>query len=93
MFWVMADPGMGKSAFAASLVEYLRPRQQLLGCFFCKYGQKSRSKAEAILTSIAYQIAESFPETRESILAASSQLGVPGKTLQDKVSLLIGRPL
>jgi len=44
-----------------------------------------------ILISIAYQIAESFPE---SVLAASSSQRVaPGTTLQDKVSLLIGRPL
>jgi len=43
LFVVLADAGMGKSVFAASLIRNLRAKNQLLACYFCKHNDKERS--------------------------------------------------
>jgi hypothetical protein len=62
LFWILADAGMGKSAFAASLVRKSILTDRLLAVFFCKYGEAQRSDGANIIKSIAYQIAEKLPE-------------------------------
>jgi hypothetical protein len=93
MFWILAHAGMGKSAFSASLIDYMRPRGLLLGCFFCKYGQSSRSNGLSIITSLSQQLAENFPECRGDILLASTKINNPDMTLQEKMMVLIIKPL
>ena len=67
LFWICADSGMGKSAFAASLCDAFEKRQRLLGVFFCKYGTKSRSDGKSIIKSFAYQCSQALPECLESM--------------------------
>jgi hypothetical protein len=93
MFWILAEAGMGKSAFSASLIDYMNPRGLLLGCFFCKYGQSSRSNCLSIITSLSQQLAENFPECRGDILLASTKINNPDMTLQEKMMALIIKPL
>eukprot|EP01031_Cornospumella_fuschlensis_P026053 gene26053-31456_t len=100
LFWVLADAGMGKSAFAASLVEYLEPRGRLAACFFCRHGHRNRSKEEAVVMSLVLQIAERFEACRGDILRelrameqASRGGGVSGLSLRDRIAALLLAPL
>lgn len=68
LFWVQAEAGMGKSAYAASLIFNLRISNQLLGVFFCRYGDKDRSDGENIVLSLAYQIAENYEEYQSRLI-------------------------
>ena len=74
MFWIQAEAGMGKSAFAASLHAYYSIRKRLLGVFFCRYGAKNRSEGKNVIKSLAYQIARRFPESREKMLEGAKLL-------------------
>jgi hypothetical protein len=58
---------MGKSAFAAYLVQYFKSLERFLGGFFCQYGQESNNSRN-ILKSLACQIATYLPESRPFIL-------------------------
>eukprot|EP01031_Cornospumella_fuschlensis_P025154 gene25154-30378_t len=97
MFWVLANAGMGKSAFAASLVEYMQPRGRLAACFLCKHGNRARSQEEAVLRSLAFQVAHRFPECRDAVvseLRALQQAGAAaGQSLRDKMAALLCGPL
>ena len=67
LLWICAEAGMGKSAYSASLVQYFRLQERLLGVFFCQYGQVSRNNSRHVIKSLAYQIATYLPESRPFI--------------------------
>jgi hypothetical protein len=46
VFWIQADPGMGKSSFAATLRKKLKDEQRLLGSFFYRDTEKNDSPAK-----------------------------------------------
>eukprot|EP01031_Cornospumella_fuschlensis_P028635 gene28635-34570_t len=97
MFWVLADAGMGKSAFVASVVEYMEPRGQLAACFFCKYGNRNRSNEEAIMLSLVYQVAERYPECRSLIVSEMRRIREEtvwrGMSFKEKMTALFFSPL
>jgi hypothetical protein len=64
VFWLRSDPGMGKSAFAASLVHKLQApdRRAFLAVFFCRFGDQRRLSPEALVRSLAAQCAAHLPE-------------------------------
>jgi hypothetical protein len=74
LFWVLAEAGIGKSAFAASLVCKLILTNRLLAVFFCKYGVSKRTDGANIIKSIAYQIAEKLPECLPKMIEESTKL-------------------
>lgn len=67
LFWVCAEAGMGKSAFAAAVVQNLTFQHRLLAVFFCVHSDKKRSDAFEVIKSIAYQIAVNLPACRDDI--------------------------
>jgi hypothetical protein len=74
LFWVLADAGMGKSAFAASLIGQSILSDRLLAVFFCKYGEAKRSDGVNVIKSLAYQIAENLPECMTKMKEACAKL-------------------
>jgi hypothetical protein len=59
MFWIRADPGMGKSAFAAALTKKLKDENLFLGAYFCQYTSSNES-ASKIIRSWAAQSCENL---------------------------------
>jgi hypothetical protein len=68
VFWVRADPGMGKSAFAASLSKKLKADGRFLGAYFCRYTVSNES-ASKIIRSWAAQCCESLSAQSSSSCA------------------------
>jgi WD40 repeat protein len=95
MFSIKADAGMGKSAFAAYMIREMKASGRLAACFFCKFGQKSRSDGESILMSLAYQIALRYPECYAEVMNAAKTIreATPPRSLEDKFKLLLSDPL
>jgi hypothetical protein len=83
--------GMGKSAFAAKLVQRLAASHTLLGAFFCRYGDASRSSPARLIESIAAQCATNLPESRQVFIEAFKKSRPSG--LLDLFHLLIRDPL
>ena len=78
VFWLKGGAGMGKSAFAATLVKRLQADKSFLAAFFCRYGDSERSTPYAILKSIAAQCAEFIKGARQYFAAAFEALKLNG---------------
>jgi WD40 repeat protein len=64
VFWIVGDPGLGKSAIAAELAS----RCGDVGAIhFCREGNERRADPRAALTSIAYQLATQIPEYMQRV--------------------------
>lgn len=73
-FWLCADAGMGKSAFASALWKSLFTNKELLAAFFCRFGDAARSDSAKAIQSIAFQMATTLPECRADILKGAETL-------------------
>ena len=74
LFWLCADAGMGKSAFASALWQKLHTDEELLGAFFCRFGDYARSDGTKVVQSLAFQIAGALPQCGEGILKGAEDL-------------------
>ena len=59
VFWIRAEPGMGKSAFAATLSKRMKAENGLLGAYFCRYTEASESSSK-IIRSLSAQCCENL---------------------------------
>jgi hypothetical protein len=59
VFWIRAEPGMGKSAFAATLSKKLKEEKTFLGAYFCRHTEKNESPSK-IIRSLAAQCCENL---------------------------------
>lgn len=71
---------MMKTTFAASYANYLKTRSRLLAVYFCHFGNMIRNNPVHLIRSIAYQIAENMPASRQHIFAALNS----GSYLEDE---------
>lgn len=83
--------GMGKSAFAAKLVQRLTASHTLLGAFFCRYGDATRSSPARLIESIAAQCAINLPDARRVFIEAFRKSRP--SSLVDLFNLLLKDPL
>lgn len=95
VFWLKASPGVGKSAFAASLAH--RARSAVVGFFMCDFqGRKDpeESAREAILT-LAFQMASRLPDYRLKLLHQQrvNAQKIESKTADELFEFLISDPL
>ena len=65
---------MGKSAFASALWQQLPTDEELLGAFFCRFGDSARSDGFKVVQSLAFQIAGELPQCGEDILKGAEDL-------------------
>jgi hypothetical protein len=70
VFWIQAGPGMGKSAFAASLSKKWKGDQRLLGAYFCRYTKADESPS-AIIRSLSAQCYENLSSLAPSSTSVS----------------------
>ena len=65
IFWLMAEPGFGKTAIAAALAHR---NPSIVGIHFCQLHDKLRSDPRRILCSLAYQLSTQLVEYRTYLL-------------------------
>ena len=92
LFWLKADAGMGKSAFASMIVTVYGGAHRIAGYFFCRFNDAIRTNGRDLIMSLAAQIAENFPECREAIEKAVFDMNVE-VTLINLMTLLVENPL
>lgn len=68
VLWVSGIPAAGKSVLAGYVVCQLRKTNSSCSSFFFKYGDKSKSRLSACLRSLAFQVACTNPQGRETLL-------------------------
>jgi len=92
-FWLMAEPGMGKSAIAAGLVH--TTARYTIGYHFCRFDEPSTRSPETFVCSIAFQIAARLPGYRTLLLHAARYPRKPLAELQadDLFTLFLANPL
>ena len=64
VFWLMGDPGIGKTTISAYLSHNY---SQIIAHHFCEYGHDDKSDPRRALLSIAYDIAQYIPEYYKSL--------------------------
>jgi thymidylate kinase len=70
IIWVYGPTGAGKSAIAQTIAEMCEREMILLASFFFSRNDLSRSNANSLIATLAYQITLNFPDIREAILSA-----------------------
>ena len=68
VLWVSGKPAAGKSVLAGFVISQLQRRNADCSYFFFKYDDKSKSRLSACLRSLAFQMASTIPEVRETLL-------------------------
>ncbi|PPQ89222.1 hypothetical protein CVT25_001301 [Psilocybe cyanescens] len=68
IMWIYGPAGAGKSAIAQSIAEICYGQSLLLASFFFARFDPTRNHARSLVSTISYQIAESFPTARSCIL-------------------------
>ncbi|KAF8802680.1 hypothetical protein BYT27DRAFT_6753765 [Phlegmacium glaucopus] len=94
MLWLHGPAGAGKSAIAQTIAEMCHALGLLLASFFFSRTAEGRNNGKKLIPTIAYQIAISFPTTREHIeQAVESDPSLVDKSLEAQIQSLIVQPL
>src|SRR5258708_3350738 len=68
IYWVNGLAGIGKSTIARTVAEDAKNRNLLGASFFFSRQEKEFSSADLFISTIAYQLARSYPEARSVII-------------------------
>ncbi|KAK7058070.1 hypothetical protein R3P38DRAFT_1192878 [Favolaschia claudopus] len=91
--WMCGPAGTGKSSIAQSLCEQLHTRGCLGGGFFFKRGHPSRSNAQKLFPTLAYQLATVSPQFRAALApCVAKNPALVGKSLPIQLQTLILQP-
>ena len=92
-FWLVADPGMGKSAVAARLAH--TTAQHTVAYHFCRFDEPGTRSPETFVCTLAFQLAARLPGYRQLLLYATRYLSKPlvEQNADDLFSLLLTSPL
>jgi len=92
--WVYGPAGAGKSAIAQTIAEMCEEEMILLASFFFSRNDPSRSNAQPLIATIAYQITLNLPDVHDAILCAIERDPlVFSKSLAFQFKSLIVEPL
>lgn len=95
LFWLKGSPGIGKSAFAASLVH--RRNSAVIGFFMCDFQgrQDPEDTAREAICTLAFQMASRLPDYRLKLLYQQQvdREQVEKKSADDLFEYLISEPL
>ncbi|KAH0538685.1 hypothetical protein FGG08_004760 [Glutinoglossum americanum] len=67
ILWVHARPGSGKSIQSSFLIDHLIKSDRHCHYFFFRYGDSTRRSPNALLRSLAFQVARDVPAFREAL--------------------------
>jgi adenylate kinase family enzyme len=63
--WIFGPAGSGKSAIAQTIAEICFKLNKLAASFFFSRNAAARNNESMLITTLVYQLANSFPEMRE----------------------------
>ncbi|HEX8499450.1 MAG TPA: TIR domain-containing protein [Pyrinomonadaceae bacterium] len=66
VFWLVGDPGIGKSAIAAKLVA---ERAEVVAFHFCQHNNLLKSDPRRVVLSLAFQLSTQFPDYADQLNA------------------------
>ena len=94
IFWLNGLAGTGKSTIAQTVAEILFADGHLGASFFCSRGVEDRSDLQLIFPTLAFQLAQQYPEFRSSLIPLlRSNPDVMHESLRDQMRSLIVEPL
>ena len=92
-FWLVAEPGMGKSAIAARLAH--TAARHTVAYHFCRFDEPDTRSPETFVRTLAFQLAARLPGYRTLLLYAARYHSKPLAEVQadDLFTLLLTNPL
>jgi len=94
IFWLNGLAGTGKSTIAQTIAERLFADGRLGASFFCSRTFEDRSDLQLIFPTLAFQLAQQYPEFRSSIIPLlQSNPDVVHESLQEQMQKFLVEPL
>ena len=94
IFWLNGLAGTGKSTIAKTIAERLFADNHLGASFFCSRGVEDHSNLQLIFPTLAFQLAQQYPEFRSSLIPLlQSNPDLIHKSLQDQMEKFLVEPL
>ncbi|KDR73816.1 hypothetical protein GALMADRAFT_633733 [Galerina marginata CBS 339.88] len=94
IMWLHGPAGAGKSAIAQTMAELFYDEGILLAAFFFSRFDSTRNQSRSLISTIAYQVALSFPAVRANIISAiNHDPHLFSKSLSTQMVLLLVEPL
>ena len=94
VFWLNGLAGTGKSTIAQTVAERLFADGRLGASFFCSRGVEDRSDLQLIFPTLAFQLAQMYPDFRTSLIPLlQSNPDIVHESLQDQMQRLLIQPL
>lgn len=90
VFWIVGDPGMGKTAIAAWLCYH---RREIAAFHLCRHGHTQKSDPRRCVMSIAYQLSSQLPDYQERLNALDLERLVAESNAATLFDALIVQPL
>lgn len=91
LFWIVGDPGVGKSAFAAHFTHYGRDR--VIAVHFCEWNKRDRRDARQVVRNLAFQLAARLPDYRKLLLTLPEIAALDAKEAFELFDYLLATPL
>ena len=94
IFWLNGLAGTGKSTVAQTIAERLFADNRLGASFFCSRGVEDRSNLQLIFPTLAFQLAQQYPEFRSSLIPLlRANPDVVHESLLDQMKKFLVEPL
>ena len=94
IFWLNGLAGTGKSTIAQTIAERLFADGRLGASFFCSRGVEDRSNLRLIFPTLAFQLAQQYPEFRSSLIPLlQSNPDITHESLLDQMEKFLVEPL
>ena len=91
LFWIMGDPGVGKSAFAAQLTH--TRGDTVIAAQFCEWDKPDHRSAQRVVRSLAFQLATRLPDYRKLLLTLPEIAELDRKDAAELFDYLLANPL
>ena len=94
VFWLNGLAGTGKSTIAQTVAERVLANGRLGASFFCSRGVEDRSDLQLIFPTLAFQLAQTYPDFRSSLIPLlRSNPDVIHESLQSQMLKFLVQPL
>ena len=94
IFWLNGLAGTGKSTIAQTVAERLFANGCLGASFFCSRGVEDRSNLQLIFPTLAFQLAQKYPEFRSCLIPLlQSDPDIVHESLQGQMEKFLVEPL
>jgi hypothetical protein len=91
LFWIVGEPGVGKSAFAAHLTHF--GRDKVIAAQFVEWDKPDHRSAQRVIRSITFQLATRLPEYRKLLLTLPEIKELDQKDPAELFDYLLANPL